>query len=511
MCAERAHRLLAGAWLPLGLLRRNFANLRLGPARGADRPRPAIVGAYVGLALPTDVVQTCLGAVILGIAVLLLVSKNSVRPVVTKQDAVGLALGMNGVFLEPSTGEVVEWKTHRTLLGLLFFIAIGIMAGMFGLGAGWANVPVLNLLMGVPLKVSVGTSKFLLSITDTSAAWIYLNQGCVIPLMAIPSIVGLMLGSVVGVRLLHHAPKFIRYMVIIVLFFSGAKALMKASAGSRAGRTGDDFMNTVDLKEIKASPAQLRYADTLFYGALIGFVLMLVTYALYVLGVLEPQVPLDRTGSASGLAAGRLSAPPGTSRRVGLACLGGQGRYVRFPGHRVSGGPDHHLLFAAGLEPDPAQAMADDDHRPAGSAGVESGGFGDSRRRRPLCSLSPGGVNGVLLLPGTKLSLIMRFHGEVYEPENARGLCLPHVIRKILRPVAGSARGRVPGALPLAPAADDRIDGGGFRGSSADHVRFQPRPALRRPWSGKWKACSAPWRASPRPRWSSSWASGPPP
>ena len=164
----------------------------------------------------------------MGIAVLLLVSKNSVRPVVTKQDAVGLALGMNGVFLEPSTGEVVEWKTHRTFLGLLFFIAIGIMAGMFGLGAGWANVPVLNLLMGVPLKVSVGTSKFLLSITDTSAAWVYLNQGCVIPLMAIPSIVGLMLGSVVGVRLLAKAkPKFIRYMVIIVLFFSGAKALMK--------------------------------------------------------------------------------------------------------------------------------------------------------------------------------------------------------------------------------------------------------------------------------------------
>ncbi|GKG92079.1 sulfite exporter TauE/SafE family protein [uncultured Desulfovibrio sp.] len=211
-----------------GLLRRNFANLRLALPVALIASACAIVGAMLGLALPTDVVQTCLGAVILGIAVLLLVSKNSVRPVVTKQDAVGLALGMNGVFLEPSTGEVVEWKTHRTFLGLLFFIAIGIMAGMFGLGAGWANVPVLNLLMGVPLKVSVGTSKFLLSITDTSAAWVYLNQGCVIPLMAIPSIVGLMLGSVVGVRLLAKAkPKFIRYMVIIVLFFSGAKALMK--------------------------------------------------------------------------------------------------------------------------------------------------------------------------------------------------------------------------------------------------------------------------------------------
>ena len=211
-----------------GLLRRNFANLRLALPVALIASACSIAGALLGLALPTDIVQICLGVTILGISILLLMSKNSVRPEVKTQDAVGMALGMHGVFLEPSTGEVVDWKTHRTLIGLLLFIVIGIMAGMFGLGAGWANVPVLNLLMGVPLKVSVGTSKFLLSITDTSAAWVYLNQGCVIPLMAVPSIVGLMLGSVVGVRLLAVAkPKFIRYMVICVLLFSGAKALLK--------------------------------------------------------------------------------------------------------------------------------------------------------------------------------------------------------------------------------------------------------------------------------------------
>ena len=211
-----------------GLLRRNLASLRLALPVALIASACSIVGAMIGLALPTNIIQTCLGVTILGIAVLILFSKNSVRPHVPVQDAVGMALGMSGTFLEPSTGEVVDWKTHRTLPGLLLFILIGIMAGMFGLGAGWANVPVLNLLMGVPLKVSVGTSKFLLSITDTSAAWVYLNQGCVIPLMAIPSIVGLMLGSVVGVRLLAVAkPKFIRYMVIAVLFFSGAKALLK--------------------------------------------------------------------------------------------------------------------------------------------------------------------------------------------------------------------------------------------------------------------------------------------
>ncbi|GAB6126815.1 sulfite exporter TauE/SafE family protein [Humidesulfovibrio idahonensis] len=211
-----------------GLLKRNFASLRLAMPVALIASSCAIVGAYLGMALPTNVVQLCLGGTIMFIAVLLLVSKNTAHPVVTKQDALSMALGMDGAYNDPATGELVQWKTHRTLPGLLLFVIIGIMAGMFGLGAGWANVPVLNLLMGAPLKVAVGTSKFLLSITDTSAAWVYLNKGCVIPLMAIPSIIGLMLGSFVGVRLLAKAkPTFIRYMVIGVLLLAGGKALMK--------------------------------------------------------------------------------------------------------------------------------------------------------------------------------------------------------------------------------------------------------------------------------------------
>ena len=211
-----------------GLLKRNLASLRLAMPVALIASSCAIVGAFLGLALPSHIVQLCLGGTIIFIAILLLCSKNVAMPHVEKQDAIGMALGIHGSYLEPSTGEVVSWKTHRTLPGLLLFIVIGVMAGMFGLGAGWANVPVLNLLMGAPLKVSVGTSKFLLSITDTSAAWVYLNQGCVLPISAIPSIVGLMAGSFVGVRLLAKAkPKFIRYMVICVLLFAGGKALLK--------------------------------------------------------------------------------------------------------------------------------------------------------------------------------------------------------------------------------------------------------------------------------------------
>jgi uncharacterized membrane protein YfcA len=158
----------------------------------------------------------------------MLLAKKSVMPEVKKADSLASSLRIFGVYTEESTGDEVSWKVHRTPIGMLLFIGVGVMAGMFGLGAGWANVPVLNLLMGAPLKISVATSKFLLSITDTSAAWIYLNKGCVIPMMVVPSLVGIMLGSFIGVRILRVAkPAFVRWIVIGLLFFAGAKALTK--------------------------------------------------------------------------------------------------------------------------------------------------------------------------------------------------------------------------------------------------------------------------------------------
>lgn len=211
-----------------GLLKSNLASLRLAIPVALIASTCAIIGALIGLALPTNVVQIALGATILGICILMLTAKKSEIPDVPKADSLSTALRIYGVYREDSTGETINWKIHRTPIGLFLFIGIGIMAGMFGLGAGWANVPVLNLVMGAPLKISVATSKFLLSITDTSAAWIYLNNGCVIPLMVIPSLVGIMLGSFVGVRILKVAkPTFIRWMVIAILAFAGIKALTK--------------------------------------------------------------------------------------------------------------------------------------------------------------------------------------------------------------------------------------------------------------------------------------------
>jgi uncharacterized protein len=210
------------------LLRSGLASLRLAMPLALVGSVTSIIGALVGLALPSDMVQVALGLTILCIALLMWRADRSEHPEVQSPDALGAALRMHGVYHDAALGRDVSWQVHRTPAAFVAFAGIGVLAGMFGLGAGWANVPAFNLLMGAPLKLSVGTSGFLLSVVDTSAAWIYLNRGAVLPMLVVPSLIGVMLGAKVGARLLRVAPaSVVRRIVLAVLLIAGGRALLK--------------------------------------------------------------------------------------------------------------------------------------------------------------------------------------------------------------------------------------------------------------------------------------------
>jgi len=212
------------------LLRSGLGSVRLALPMAVLASASSIAGAMVGLAMPAHVVQMLLGAVVLGIVVLMFLSKRSEFPRVERPDPLAQALALNGVFVDNASQRVVPWQVHRTPAGLLSFLVIGVLAGMFGIGAGWANVPALNLLMGAPLKVAAGTSGVVLSLVDSSAAWVYLNKGAVLPMIAVPSVVGMMLGARIGARLLTVLKAaVVRRLVIGVLGFAGVRALLKGT------------------------------------------------------------------------------------------------------------------------------------------------------------------------------------------------------------------------------------------------------------------------------------------
>lgn len=209
------------------LLRSGLADLRLGLPLALIGSITSVIGAMLGLALPAETVRVALGLTILAIVAVMLAAKRSEYPEVPSPDRLAVALAIRGSLYDPALGRDVAWRVHRTPAGFLTFAAIGVLAGMFGLGAGWANVPALNLLMGAPLKVAAGTSGFVLSLVDSSAAWIYLHSGAIIPAIAVPSVVGMMLGAKIGARLLRVLKaSVIRGLVIALLLFAGGRSLL---------------------------------------------------------------------------------------------------------------------------------------------------------------------------------------------------------------------------------------------------------------------------------------------
>ena len=211
-----------------GLLNRNLANLRLAIPFGLVASTASIFGAVLGLALPVNVVQFSLGICIMVICVVMVRVPNADYPNLPGHDALAAALSLNGLYTEESSGETIEWRVIRTPAGLAIFALIGLMAGVFGIGGGWAMVPTLNLVMGAPLKLSVATGKIILGVTDTSAAWVYLNRGGIMAMIAVPSVLGAMLGSAIGVRVFSRVkPRAIRWVVIVALLLAGLRAIAR--------------------------------------------------------------------------------------------------------------------------------------------------------------------------------------------------------------------------------------------------------------------------------------------
>ena len=210
------------------LMRKGLADLKLGLPMALVGSISSIAGALAGLAMPANVVQLLLGLAIMGIAALMMKARAYGTPDLKEPDALSKMLQISGIYYEESTKSDVSWQIHRTPLGLFLFMIIGFIGGMFGMGAGWANVPVFNMLMGVPLKVAVATSGLVLSINGAAAAWVYIFKGAVVPLIAVPAIGGIMLGSKIGAKLLTKVnTRSVRMIVIIMLVVAGLRSLLK--------------------------------------------------------------------------------------------------------------------------------------------------------------------------------------------------------------------------------------------------------------------------------------------
>jgi uncharacterized membrane protein YfcA len=218
-------------------LSRGIANIRLLFTGAVPYTVFAVIGALLAGYIQSHMgkggeafINGALGLIVIGIAMLFIFfGGKSEYPEVSHVDKLTAKLGLATPYYEASLGKVVDYKLTRTVLGLCLFCGVGLISGMFGLGAGWAMVPVFNMVMMAPLKVAATCSKVMISLGDTAAVWPYIVGGGMFPLFAVPSMIGLIVGTLIGARIMLKVKAgFIRYLIIAVMLFSGIRLVQKA-------------------------------------------------------------------------------------------------------------------------------------------------------------------------------------------------------------------------------------------------------------------------------------------
>lgn len=187
-------------------VRQHVADIRLGLLLALA----TVPGAVVGALLATHVPAQFLAAVF---AVVLAVSgyrmlAGSRRPTLPDPSATVTesASPFRGEYFEASTGETVRYHVVRVPLGVVASTVAGLVSGLLGVGGGIVQVPVMNLLMQVPIKVATTTSTYIIGITAMAGAFVYYNHrpSFIDPNIAVPVTIGVFIGATIGSNVLRR-------------------------------------------------------------------------------------------------------------------------------------------------------------------------------------------------------------------------------------------------------------------------------------------------------------------
>ena len=84
-------------------------------------------------------------------------------------------------------------------------IGAGALSGLLGIGSGAVKVIAMDRAMRIPFKVSTTTSNFMIGVTAAASAGVYLSRGYIDPGLAMPVMLGVLCGALLGTKLLVRA------------------------------------------------------------------------------------------------------------------------------------------------------------------------------------------------------------------------------------------------------------------------------------------------------------------
>jgi len=193
-------------------LERHVANLRLGMSLELFTALGALIGGSVAFLLD----ERLLALLFAGLSAYIAFSMARRRSDPGRQPA-----GAEGA----PDGYVVH-DMGKGVIGATF---AGVISALLGIGGGIIKVPLMNLAMGVPLRVATATSNLMIGITASASAVIYLLRGEIDPYVAGPTAIGVFLGATLGSRLAPRIDlRYLRALFVIVLIYTSIQMFLKA-------------------------------------------------------------------------------------------------------------------------------------------------------------------------------------------------------------------------------------------------------------------------------------------
>jgi hypothetical protein len=183
-------------------VREGYSNIRIGMFLEIATTLGALLGAFLATRTPTAVLSLIFGLVLLHAA---WQSSRGQRHSDKAQSPDGLAerLKLDGSYPTPDGPRKYQVSHVKTGFSLMF--GAGTLSGLLGIGSGALKVIAMDQAMHVPFKVSTTTSNFMIGVTAAASAGIYLSRGYIEPGLAMPVMLGVLAGSILGARQLIGA------------------------------------------------------------------------------------------------------------------------------------------------------------------------------------------------------------------------------------------------------------------------------------------------------------------
>lgn len=139
-----------------------------------------------------------------------------------EEDSIARVLHLSDRYYDRAEGKYIDYNVCNSFKGLISSFMAGICSGMLGIGGGVLKVPIMNTLMNIPMKVAIATSKFMMGITASTGALIYLMTGYVNLELVSSTVLGVAIGALIGASIMNRvqANKLKILFGILLLYFA---------------------------------------------------------------------------------------------------------------------------------------------------------------------------------------------------------------------------------------------------------------------------------------------------